>query len=180
MDYFLKKFKLPEQREGRVKNFFDTITLNNHQKKELTIELEIGCGHGHWLNAYSESFPDKICIGIDLISKRILKSNLKKKRKENKNLYFLKTSASDFFNYKPKQLKISKTFIFFPDPWPKKKHHKRRLIQPSFLETLRFHSTQENQLFFRTDHSEYFTWSKNHIEQSKYWNLTKIKYHQLL
>lgn len=170
MDYFLKKYSTPKDREGRVKDFFNELQ-NKFSKKDFEIELEIGCGHGHWLNAYSDSFPDKICIGIDLITKRILKSNLKKQKSENQNLSFLKTSAVDFLDYKPKNIKISKTFIFFPDPWPKKKHHKRRLIQLSFLKTLRSHSTKDGQLFFRTDHDDYFNWSKNIFEMSRHWEL---------
>ncbi len=173
MDYFLKKYTSPKDREGRVKDFFDELQ-KKYTKRDFEIELEIGCGHGHWINAYSESFPEKICIGIDLITKRIFKSNLKKEKCKNNNLSFLKTSATDFLDYKPKCLKISKTFIFFPDPWPKKKHHKRRLIQFSFLETLWSHSTNNSQLFFRSDHDEYFKWSKNLFEMSKHWELENI------
>ena len=70
MDYFLKKYTSPKDREGRVKGFFDDLQ-KKYTKRDFEIELEIGCGHGHWINAYSELFPEKICIGIDLITKRI-------------------------------------------------------------------------------------------------------------
>ena len=62
--------------------------------------------------------------------------------------------------------------IFFPDPWPKKKHHKRRLIQDSFLNLLHINTHEHSKIFFRTDHLEYFDWVRLKIKENAYWKLS--------
>ena len=173
MDYFLRKLSEQKEREGRVQHFFDTeinpaLDLNN----TMTFDLEIGCGHGHWLNHYSNLSSASISVGIDLISKRIRKANTKKDKQNNRNLFFLKSEASEFLQSKPVHLKISNIFIFFPDPWPKNKHHKRRLIQDSFLNLLHINTHKHSKIFFRTDHLEYFDWVRLKIKENNFWKLT--------
>ena len=173
MDYFLKTFSLQKEREGRVKEFFSKqITPLVNAANKHAIDLEIGCGHGHWINEYAQQNKTKICIGIDLISKRIAKATQKKENAKNTNLFFLKAEACEFINYKPKELVFNNVFVFFPDPWPKKKHHKRRLIQDSFLKLLKLHTHSKSRLFFRTDHDEYFEWTKTQIHNSDSWELS--------
>ena len=101
-----------------------------------TCVLEIGCGHGHLLTAYAEAHPEKTCIGIDIIADRITRANRKKNRARLPNVHFINTSAEDFFAVFPTQISISELFIFFPDPWPKRRHHKNRLMQAEFLSKL--------------------------------------------
>ena len=173
MDYFLKTFSLQKEREGRVRQFFSNqITPLINSTNKHSIDLEIGCGHGHWINEYAQRNKTKICIGIDLISKRIEKATVKKENAKNTNLCFLKAEAIEFINYKPKELVFTNVFVFFPDPWPKKKHHKRRLIQDSFLNLLHIHTHEHSKIFFRTDHLEYFDWVRLKIKENAYWKLS--------
>jgi tRNA (guanine-N7-)-methyltransferase len=173
MDYFLKTFSLQKEREGRVRQFFSNqITPLINSTNKHSIDLEIGCGHGHWINEYAQRNKTKICIGIDLISKRIEKATVKKENAKNTNLCFLKAEAIEFINYKPKELVFTNVFVFFPDPWPKKKHHKRRLIQDSFLNLLHINTHEHSKIFFRTDHLEYFDWVRLKIKENAYWKLS--------
>lgn len=173
MDYFLKTFSLQKEREGRVRQFFSNqITPLINSTNKHSIDLEIGCGHGHWINEYAQRNKTKICIGIDLISKRIEKATVKKENAKNTNLCFLKAEAIEFINYKPKELVFSNVFVFFPDPWPKNKHHKRRLIQDSFLNLLHINTHEHSKIFFRTDHLEYFDWVRLKIKENAYWKLS--------
>ena len=171
MDIFLKQFQGKQNRKGRVEHFFKSDLFLQHNEETIIFDLEIGCGHGHWLNAYSDAHLDTICIGIDLISKRILRSNNKKFNNKRKNISFFKAEANEFLLYKPSNYRIRNTFILFPDPWPKKKHHKRRLIQENFLYLLRQNTLQDSLIFFRTDHSDYHNWTIQKFEESKSWEI---------
>jgi tRNA (guanine-N7-)-methyltransferase len=175
MDYFLKKFSDDQLREGRVTKFF-LEEVNPYLESSCinTINLEIGCGHGHWINAYSSQHRESVCLGIDLITKRISKAVRKKENLLNDNLFFLKADALEFLKYKPPSILFSNIFIFFPDPWPKKKHHKRRLIQNSFLEDLCLHTHKNCNIYFRTDHNEYFKWTLDIFEKSTHWNPSNL------
>ncbi len=133
--------------------------------------LEIGCGHGHWLNAYAQAHNEQFCIGVDLIHKRILKSGSKADKRELQNILFVKAEAIEFLELLPDEVGIAQVVILFPDPWPKKRHHRRRLIQPAFLELMARKMQPNGKLYFRTDFDPYFEWAKTLIAQDPHWTL---------
>ncbi|MBQ8445047.1 MAG: methyltransferase domain-containing protein, partial [Opitutales bacterium] len=59
------------------------------------LTLEIGCGHGHFLAAYAQAFPQEFCLGLDLISKRIERANRKRELAGLTNLAFFKAEATE-------------------------------------------------------------------------------------
>ena len=133
--------------------------------------LEIGCGHGHWLTAYAEQHPDQFCVGVDLLGRRITKSISKADKRELENIQFIKAEAIEFIELIPDGTGIEKVMVLFPDPWPKKRHHRRRLIQPAFLELMSRKMQPGGQLFFRTDHDPYFEWALEVIGNDLHWEL---------
>jgi tRNA (guanine-N7-)-methyltransferase len=176
MDYFLKEFSDKKSRKGRVVQFFTNELSKSLSLTNNLFDLEIGCGHGHWLNAYSDINRDITCVGIDLISKRIQKSNNKKDSFGRNNLFFYKAEANEFLHFKPLNIKIRNIFILFPDPWPKKRHHKRRLIQNEFLDLLKLHVCDKSLVYFRTDHLDYFKWTEEKFQNSENWKIIGDKW----
>jgi len=121
-----------------------------------TFTLEIGCGHGHFLDAYAAAHPEEHCLGIDIIRDRLERAARKVKRVGSRNAAFLLTDAQMFLENLPEAHRIAKIFVLFPDPWPKRRHHKNRLINPDFLLLLARKCTKTAQIYFRTDHLPYF------------------------
>jgi tRNA (guanine-N7-)-methyltransferase len=117
---------------------------------------EIGCGHGHFLTAYAAAHPGELCIGIDLIGERIARAIRKRDRAKLANLHFFQAEAHDLLSALPADASLSAIIVLFPDPWPKRRHHKNRLLQPAFLEALAAQAGQGTRLYFRTDHRGYF------------------------
>ncbi len=146
-------------------------TTRNLFTEIKTCVLEIGCGHGHLLAAYAEAHPEKTCIGIDIIADRITRANRKKNRARLPNVHFINTSAEDFFAVFPTQISISELFIFFPDPWPKRRHHKNRLMQAEFLSKLSRWVTPSSRLYFRTDDLPYFTATEAILSAHPKWSI---------
>jgi len=136
-----------------------------------TVTLEIGCGHGHFLTGYAQTYPERTFIGIDLCTQRIARSQKKQAHAMLGNLHFIKAEASEFIEAMPESVFLDQIFILFPDPWPKKRHHKNRLIQDNFLKLLAHKSLPEAKMYYRTDHELYFEWTKQKIEESKLWQL---------
>ena len=118
--------------------------------------LEIGCGHGHFLNAYAAAHPGRECVGLDLRLERILKACRKRDRANLDNLHFIRGEARDFLRELPSEAHLLDIYLLFPDPWPKKRHHKNRLFKPEFLDELAARAGEGSRLFFRTDHQPYF------------------------
>lgn len=137
------------------------------------ISLEIGCGKGHWLSAYAAANPDELCVGIDLISERVRDSQRRAKNKNASNAHFVKAEALEFLEAMPRDARLGKIFIFFPDPWPKERHHKRRLMQHEFLDYIRQFANAGTKLYFRTDYREYFDWTAEIINENSNWKITE-------
>ena len=162
----LQNYQYYRQRRLDQLNQFCKQRLNGIN--ELT--LEIGCGHGHFLTAYAEAHSQEFCLGIDRISKRIRKANEKVDKRALKNILFIKADSSEFFSVLPISVKIPKLFLLFLDPWPKKRHLKKRIIQQDFLNKLSQRMPSKSQLFFRTDHCDYWKWTLGHLETNPYWH----------
>ncbi len=135
------------------------------------ITLEIGCGKGHYLSAYAAAFPGETCVGIDLISERVRDGARRAANRRAENAHFVKAEASEFLESMPPEAKLGRVFVFFPDPWPKAKHHRRRLMQPAFLDALRPFCLPGAKLHFRTDYAEYFASTREIIALNPNWRL---------
>jgi tRNA (guanine-N7-)-methyltransferase len=121
-----------------------------------SVVLEIGCGHGHFLERYAAEFPAKLCVGVDLRSDRILRARRKATRARLANCHFVRAEARELLHALPAGTTFEEIWVLFPDPWPKKRHHKNRLLQPDFFAELAGRSSAGTRLFFRTDYHPYF------------------------
>ena len=135
------------------------------------ILFEAGCGHGHWLTDYAELNPGVFCIGIDLISWRIRKGNEKKAKRGLQNLHFYKAELSEFLCALPEAIRFDRTILLFPDPWPKAKHHRRRMVQLGFLDEVARRTDRGGEFCFRSDDRPYFDWTVEHLNEHPEWEI---------
>lgn len=133
--------------------------------------LEIGSGHGHFLTAYAEAHPAKTCIGLDIIADRVERANRKKNRAQLANLHFLHASAEDFLATLPENIRLADVFVLFPDPWPKRRHHKNRLMQVAFLSQSALKAGQGMRLYFRTDDLNYYAAARAVVMEHPAWQV---------
>jgi tRNA (guanine-N7-)-methyltransferase len=118
--------------------------------------FEVGCGNGHFLTAYAQTHPDEVCVGVDQSKDRIERSEKKRQRLGQGNVFFIRAEAADFLAALPSAARFSAIYMLFSDPWPKRRHHKNRLLQDSFLREVAKHSPPGVPFYFRTDHTDYF------------------------
>ena len=155
------------------KNFFeiDPIPPLNQvfENPKLPLHLDIGCASGDFLFELSLKNKNWNYIGIEIREKLVLNANLKMKSRENKNLYFSFGNANNIFNQSNNKSIIN--FITsisfnFPDPWFKKKHHKRRVIQPKFINLLSNSMKKGSLIFIKTDVRDLFDHMELTISES--------------
>ncbi len=132
---------------------------------------EVGSGHGHFLTAYARAHPGGKCIGIDITSDRIVRADRKRDRGRLENLHFVRAEAEDFLAVMPEHARFSSIFILFPDPWPKRRHHKNRVVKPEFLAAMAGRALKGATLYFRTDHEPYFRDVTGFIRSHPDWSL---------
>ncbi|HUJ43524.1 MAG TPA: methyltransferase domain-containing protein [Opitutaceae bacterium] len=133
--------------------------------------FEVGCGNGHFLNAYAAAHPRRLCIGVDLRQERIAKAVRKRDHAGLRNLHFLRCEAHDFLCELPVAFRLLDVYILFPDPWPKKRHHKHRLLKTEFLDALAARAELGTHLYFRTDYRPYYDEACQAIAEHRGWRL---------
>lgn len=133
------------------------------------LSLEVGCGHGHWLVDYAAENGTKRCLGLDIIGGRIERANRKKERAGTATVDFVKAEAMEALDLMPNHVVLREIFILFPDPWPKKRHWKKRLLNPEFLRQLGDRCLTGTRCHFRTDHAGYFHWAEEVVAGQDVW-----------
>ncbi len=134
--------------------------LDNNKK----IYIEIGMGKGDFITKMAELDPKNIYIGIEL-SRQVLSLAIKKlKRYEEENnlkldnLYFMSFDAAKLLDYFDEN-SVEKIYLNFSDPWPKKRHTKRRLTYKTFLEVYKKVLKMDGLVEFKTDNRLLFEYS---------------------
>jgi tRNA (guanine-N7-)-methyltransferase len=140
-------------------------------KTQLPVTLEVGSGHGHYLTAYAQAYPEKFCIGIDLLPDRLARSERKSTRAGLTNIAWLRADVNLFLEALPAETRLSEIFILFSDPWPKRRHWKNRVLQPEFLTALAARAGEGARLCFRTDHAPYFSQAQAFTSEHPDWSL---------
>jgi tRNA (guanine-N7-)-methyltransferase len=95
------------------------------------VELELGAGDGSFLLQYSAAHPEVDFLGVERLFGRLRKIDRKGRRQGLKNLRGLRMEATYLMDWMIAPASLSAIHVYCPDPWPKKRHHKRRLIQPA-------------------------------------------------
>ena len=120
------------------------------------LELDCGCGKGRFLLAHATAHPDVQFLGLDRMLLRIRKLDSKIQRAGLTNVKLLRMEAFySLQNLLPPHC-LRTVYIFFPDPWPKRRHHRRRLFSPEFLDILWSRLKPGGTVQVATDHLDYF------------------------
>ena len=126
---------------------------------KFKLHLDIGCAAGEFLFDLSLVNTSWNYLGIEIREKLVKTAKLKVREKEIKNLYFVFGNASNILNDVNSNfiLKNVKSISFnFPDPWFKKRHYKRRVIQPEFINILSNSLQKGSLIFIKTDVKDLF------------------------
>ena len=120
------------------------------------LEVELGCGDASFLAEYARRNPSKNFIGVERLLGRLQKLDKKGRRLGLTNTRGVRIESSYFLRYLLPPGAISALHIYFPDPWPKKKHRKFRLIGDTFPALASTVLEVGGTVFLRTDDVDYF------------------------
>ena len=126
---------------------------------KLNLHLDIGCAAGEFLFDLALANTNWNYLGIEIREKLVKSAKLRSREREIKNLYFIFGNANNILNDVQGKFVIKnlKSISFnFPDPWFKKRHHKRRVIQPKFINILSNSLQKGTLIFIKTDVKDLF------------------------
>ncbi len=135
-------------------------------KRKAPRVLEIGFGNGEVLAALAETNPETDFIGIEVYPPGIGALLNRIKTKALSNIRVIRADAAVVVSQCFADQCLNKIFILFPDPWPKKRHHKRRLIQTSFVDMLADKLCPDGVLHLATDWDDYATEMRAAVAES--------------
>lgn len=176
MSPYLRQIRSFVRREGRMTNS-QKLAIEKHwpvyglnfQPEKINLEnlfgrhaktiIDIGCGSGESTFHFARQHPENNYLAVEVhrpgiggLLKQIADSGIQ-------NIRVLNHDVTEILQFMILSQSIDQVFIFFPDPWPKKRHHKRRLINPKFLKLLGNCLKDNSRISIATDWEDY----ANHI-----------------
>lgn len=133
--------------------------------------LEIGTGMGNFFCHYALNHPDTGCVGIELKFKRLHRTYEKCEEKGRGDVVLLRIMGQKIGDiFAPWE--VDELYLLFSDPWPKKAHHKHRVIQQDFLQTASSVLSKSGIFIIKTDDRLYADWIREHLGQSQLFDYT--------
>jgi tRNA (guanine-N7-)-methyltransferase len=120
------------------------------------LEVELGCGDGSFLVRYAQLHPEHNFIGVERLLGRIRKLDRKGRRAGLTNLRGVRIESVYFLQYLLPAQSVTALHVYFPDPWPKRKHRRHRMINEQFPEIARSALVPDGMVYLRTDDADYF------------------------
>jgi tRNA (guanine-N7-)-methyltransferase len=120
------------------------------------VEIEIGIGKGRFLLAVAAARPEVLHFGIEWSNEYLRIVETRAERGGLDNVRFIRADASDLVRRAIPVDSVSAYYVFYPDPWPKKRHHKRRFLQKANVDALARTLRPRGWLHVATDHDDYW------------------------
>jgi tRNA (guanine-N7-)-methyltransferase len=128
------------------------------------LELELGSGDGSFLAHYAAIRRDRNFIGVERLLGRLRKLERKSNCLGLTNVRAARIEAAYFLEYLLPPKTVEALHVYFPDPWPKRKHRKNRLVNQGFTQLARAALLPGGKVYLRTDDADYFAQMKSVFE----------------
>lgn len=125
-------------------------------RPDAALEVDVGCGDGGFLLDLATAHPERNFLGLEKLLGRARKVTRQAARRGLTNVKALQIDSPYAIRYLLPAGGVSRIHLLFPDPWPKAKHAKNRLVQPAFCQDVHRLLTPSGEWLFKTDHPDYF------------------------
>ena len=123
--------------------------------RNAPVVLEIGFGNGETLVEQAQMSPERNFLGVEVHEPGVGHCLLKAEEAGVTNLRVIMHDAIEVLTHQLREGSLARVNLYFPDPWPKKRHHKRRIVQPAFLDLVADRLVQGGALHIATDWANY-------------------------
>ena len=134
---------------------------------DLPLEIDLGCGDGTFLIEMAQHYPERNFLGVERLLGRVRGVCRTIDQLGLSNAKVLRLESSYTLEWLLEKQSVTRLHLLCPDPWPKARHHKRRLVQQHFLTCLYETLTPDGEFLFKTDHPDYHEWVCEEMETFK-------------
>ncbi|MBK1792511.1 tRNA (guanosine(46)-N7)-methyltransferase TrmB [Persicirhabdus sediminis] len=145
-------------------DYFRRLSINEIFADDKPLEIDLGCGDGTFLLEMAKHYPERNFLGVERLLGRVRGVCKRAEDAKLTNVKVLRLESKYTLEWLLPEESVSRLHLLCPDPWPKAKHARRRLVQQDFLEALRKVLTPGGEFLFKTDHPPYFEWVEEEIE----------------
>jgi tRNA (guanine-N7-)-methyltransferase len=135
-------------------SYLDRLDPQKIFRRSAPLQVDLGCGDGAFLCALAERMPEKNFLGLERLAGRVRSAARKAARLDNVRVLRVETFYA--IRYLLPTHSVEAFHLLFPDPWPKRRHHRRRIVTADFLKAAAAALTENGTLRIATDQSEYF------------------------
>ena len=150
-------------------NMLSPIVFSEVFWNDRLVEVDLGSGPGKFLVEAAQKYPDRNFLGIERLLGRVRKTRRRAFRLGIHNLRLLRMEMEYAVTYLLPKESIFRFHLSFPDPWPKRRHHARRVVDGDFLEALWRALVTDGEIRIKTDHEAYFRQIIHTAEKSRLW-----------
>jgi tRNA (guanine-N7-)-methyltransferase len=147
-------------------HYFRRLEMAEIRNGERPLEIDLGCGDGSFLVELAGHHPERDFIGVERLLGRCKKVAKKIRRAGTANARIMRLDSKYVVEWLLPAESVSRIHLLCPDPWPKFKHRRRRLVQIPFLEAVKAALEPGGEFLFMTDHEEYFEEACGKIRES--------------
>ena len=140
----------------RPPSWVERLSLPEMFTPAQPLEVELGSGDGSFLAQWAAAYPGRNFLGVERLLGRLRKLNRKARRAGLANVRLMRIEAAYFLEFLLPPRSIRALHIYFPDPWPKRKHRRHRLVNERFPELASRVLTPQGVVYLRTDDADYF------------------------
>ena len=144
-------------------HYFRELAREEILRPGRPLEVDLGCGDGSFLVEMARHHPERDFIGVERLLGRVRKVCRKLARQGLENARVLRLDSRYVVEWLLPADSVSRLHLLCPDPWPKVRHHRRRLVQADFLSAVRRVLEPGGEFLFMTDHEDYFRWSEEMV-----------------
>ncbi len=146
-------------------DYFRRLSPDELVRPGRPLEVDLGCGDGAFLLGMAGHFPERDFLGVERLLGRVRKVCRKLTRGGLENARVLRLESRYAVEWLLPPASASRLHLLCPDPWPKLRHHRRRIVNAEFLGAVRRVLVPGGEFLFMTDNPDYHEWTGERLEE---------------
>ena len=174
--FVLRRGRITSNQKNALDTLWDRYVLKEGENVDSFLSdkhsvLDIGFGAGETTTYLAKNMPNSSVLGAEVYLSGIGSTLSRSNEEKLTNIKILNSDIVPFLEEKISDCSFDLVLMFYPDPWPKRKHHKRRLFQEGFINLIQRKLRKDGIFYFKTDWNHYYEEAKKLPFEKKKWKV---------